>query len=103
LIYIYDINVIVIKTIKMAGGACPYQLEAITEDGKWLYLRYRGGMLRYVLADSETEWFSGKHYTYDFNKKIGNDLDGWADHDTIYPHIKDHIQLPEGFKLKSYE
>lgn len=93
-----------IKTILLAGGACPYQLEAITDDGKWLYIRYRNGMLRYVLAETSTEWLKNKKDTwYDFNQKIGDDMDGFADHEKIYPYLKDHIQFPEEFKISSDE
>lgn len=95
---------ITIKTINLSGGACPYQLEAETEDGKWFYLRYRNGMLRYVLAESADNWPKEKKDNwYDFSKQIGDSMDGWADHDKIYPHLKDHITFPEGFKIQSYE
>jgi hypothetical protein len=43
---------IVIKKLLSYGGSCPYQLEAITIDDKWLYIRYRYGLLTYVVADS---------------------------------------------------
>ena len=96
-------NMVTIKTINLAGGACPYQLEGTTDDGKWVYIRYRGGMLRYVVAESETSWHKSKKDSwYDFSKKIGDDLDGWADHDKIYPHLKDHITFPDGFKIESH-
>ena len=94
---------IFIKSIEYAGGACPYQIEATTEDGKWLYIRYRNGMLRYVVAESHTQWTNSKKDSwYDFSKKIGDDFDGGADHETIYPHLKEHIQFPEGFRIESY-
>jgi hypothetical protein len=93
-----------IANIISSGGACPYQLEATTDDGKWLYIRYRNGMLRYVLAESSTQWTKSKKDSwYDFSKKIGEDLDGYADHDKIYPHLKDHIKFPKDFKISSDE
>ena len=94
---------ITVAKIIYAGGACPYQFEGTTDDGKWIYLRYRGGMLRYVVAESDTTWMnSRKDSWYDFSKNIGDEYDGYAEHDKIYPHLKDHIQFPEGFKLDSY-
>ena len=93
-----------IKTILLAGGACPYQLEANTDDGKWLYIRYRNGMLRYALAESSTQWMkSKKDAWYSFSKKIGEDFDGYAEHEKIYPHLKDAIKFPEDFKISSEE
>lgn len=95
---------IILKTIHLAGGACPYQLEATTSDGKWLYLRYRGGWLRYVVAENSTSWMKSRADSwYDFSKKIGDDFDGFADHDMIYPHLKDLIKFPEDFKIDSQE
>ena len=92
-----------ISKIIYAGGACPYQLEANTEDGKWLYIRYRNGMLRYVVAQSETQWIKSKKDSwYDYSQKIGDDYDGIAEHDKIYPYLKEHIMFPEGFKIESY-
>ena len=95
---------IVLKTIHNAGGACPYQLEATTDDGKWFYLRYRGGMLRYAIAPSSTAWMKRKgDSVYDFSKKIGDDLDGFAHHQVIYPHLKDLVKFPDDFKISSEE
>lgn len=95
---------IVLKTIYSAGGACPYQLEATTEDNQWFYLRYRNGILRYAIAPSFISWAkSRKDNAYVFNKKIGDDLDGYAEHEEIYPHLKDLIKFPDGFKITSDE
>ena len=94
-----------IKVVKIdySGGACPYQLEGKTSDGKWIYIRYRSGWLRYAVADSHTQWTKSKKDSwYDFSKKIGDDYDGYAVHDEVYPHLKEHIEFPEGFRLDSY-
>ena len=97
---------IVIKTIKYAGGACPYQLEAETSDGKWFYLRYRGGWLRYVVAETHTTWMkSRKDSWYDYSKKIGDEYDGMADHEKFMTELDGRVQFPENFKFEfeSYE
>lgn len=95
---------IVIKTIKSAGGACPYQVEAETSDGKWFYLRYRGGWLRYVVAETHTTWMKSKKDSwYDYSKQIGEELDGWADHEKFMKELDGRVQFPEGFKFESYE
>lgn len=91
-----------IKSIEYAGGACPYQLEGTTEDGQWIYIRYRDGWLRYVVRQSPSHWVRPNEPWYDYSEKVGEDLDGWADHDKIYPHLKDKIQFPEGFIIESY-
>lgn len=94
---------VIIKTIKSAGGACPYQLEGETSDGKWFYLRYRGGWLRYVVAETHTSWIkSRKDSWYDYSKQIGEELDGWADHEKFITELDGRIKFPEGFKFESY-
>lgn len=93
---------IVIKKLLSYGGACPYQLEAITSDDKWLYIRYRHGILSYVLADSEENWMKElPEYTY--REGIGEPFDGYATHDLLFPHLSDKIQFPQGFRLESYK
>lgn len=91
---------IVIKKLLSYGGACPYQLEAETSDGKWLYIRYRWGTLSYVVADSYESWMKGP-YDYTYREKIGSEYDGYASHDLIFPYLKDKIVFPENFKIES--
>jgi len=91
---------IIIKKLLRYGGACPYQLEAITSDDKWLYIRYRHGCLSYVVADSVDSWNSSD-YLHDYGEHIGNENDGYAKHDLIYPYLCDKIQFPENFRLES--
>jgi len=92
-----------ISKIISCGGAYPYQLEAETDDGKWLYIRYRNGMLRYVVDENFTQWMeSRKDSWYDYSEKIGDDFDGIAEHEKIYPFLKKHIDFPKGFKIESY-
>lgn len=90
-----------IKELLSYGGACPYQLEAITTDNKWLYIRYRYGMLSYVVANSEKEWMDNDCIEYDYSEQIGNKMDGFAKHDLLFQHLCDKIQFPENFLLES--
>lgn len=92
-----------IKRLLSYGGACPYQLEAITTDDKWLYIRYRHGVLSCSLADSREKWMkdlNDEKFEF-YRESIGEPLDGYADHDLIFPHLRDKIQFPEGFRLES--
>lgn len=91
---------IVIKKLLSYGGACPYQLEAITTDDKWLYIRYRHGILSYAIADDIDSW-SISDYDWEYIEQIGHHMDGYADHDLIFPHLCDKIQFPEAFRLES--
>jgi len=89
-----------IKKLLSYGGACPYQLEAITSDDKWLYIRYRHGFLSYVIADSIDSW-ANSDYLYDYEVRVGHENDGYANHDLIFPYLCDKIQFPENFRLES--
>ena len=61
-------------------------------------------MLGYAIAPSSTSWMKRKgDSVYDYNKKIGEDLDGYANHDVIYPHLKELVKFPDDFKINSYE
>ena len=90
-----------IKELLSYGGACPYQLEAITYDDKWLYIRYRYGVLSYVVANSEKEWMDNDCIDYDYSEAIGDGMDGYANHDLIFSHLCDKIEFPQGFRLES--
>ena len=90
-----------IKKLLNYGGACPYQLEAITSDDKWLYIRYRYGVLNYVVANSAKEWMDNNCIDYDYSEAIGDGMDGYANHDLIFSHLRDKIEFPQGFRLES--
>jgi hypothetical protein len=89
-----------VEKIYSAGGACPYQLEGLTDSGEWFYLRYRGGRLRCGVWKSE-HYFMTNDCNYNlFDKVIGDRLDGFPDHETFMKHLKDIIIFPEGFEFR---
>lgn len=83
-----------LKSIEIAGGICPYQLEGTTDDGQYFYLRYRYGTISYKV-------YSGRRYSsswsYDFVKKIGDDLDGAINSELAMETLKGLVEFPEGF------
>jgi hypothetical protein len=90
-----------ITKILYAGGAAPYQLEAMTSIGRNIYLRYRGGRLRWG--------FMGKNGLtpdkYEFAAVIGDEYDGWPDDKLFKSILKDQLEFPLDFKFEfeSYE
>ena len=52
-----------IKVVKIEseGGACPYQVEAVTDDNRPVYARYRHGHLRVVLVGSVAADYENRH------------------------------------------
>lgn len=91
---------VTIKQVLYAGGACPYQIEAITDDGKFFYLRYRSGTLRFGVWENE-ESFDITNYM--FVKTIGDRYEGWGDHDLISKELEGLVTFPDGFVHRSFE
>lgn len=85
---------ITIKKIHYAGGACPYQIEAETDDGKYFYLRYRGGTLRFGVWENEDKFDISN---YKFVKVIGDKYDGWPDNELISKELEGLVTFPDGF------
>lgn len=88
-----------LKEIIIEGGSCPYQLEAITEEGKYFYLRYRDGFLRAGIADSEKEFWEKVNYNI-IMTRCGEYGDGYM-RDSIFENLKGIVSLPEGFRFCS--
>ena len=87
---------IVIKSVEWSGGACPYQIEATTDDGKHFYLRYRGGRLRASCHD-DNGMICAKYNV--INVQIGGQFDGSINHDEAMALLKDKVKFPEGFVM----
>lgn len=94
--------------ILMAGGGCPYQLEATTDDGQYFYLRYRNGWLRAGVALTELAFWSLKRdwsvenpYNV-IDQQVGDSLDGVADHEKFMALLKDKVEFPADFSFNSF-
>lgn len=86
-----------IKKILCAGGACPYQIEAITEDDKFFYLRYRGGWLRAGASNSSREFkYDDESYNI-INRSIGDMWDGSRKPELFESLLRDKIEFKEEF------
>jgi hypothetical protein len=48
--------ILVIVSLKQTCSACPSQWDAQTSDGRYVYIRYRWGMLRVDIAASREAW-----------------------------------------------
>jgi len=90
-----------VKTIIFSGGACPYQIEGITDDDKEFYLRYRGGWLR---AGATPRPFLYDNDSYNIiSEKVGDDLDGSVDPVLFMEKLKDKVTFPEGFEFRDMD
>lgn len=80
-----------------AGGFCPYQLSAFTECGREIYLRYRGGYLRWGFLDDKNRLVPDK---YEFSQPIGDMYDGSPDDKLFKEALKGSLEFPEGFSFE---
>lgn len=88
---------IVLSKILCSGGACPYQIEAETSDGKWFYLRYRWGRLRYGVWDTMNHF---DHSSYLYSEQL--DPEGWdgvCDPEMFAAKLAGRVIFPEGFQF----
>jgi hypothetical protein len=88
-----------IKEILEEGGAVPYQLEALTEDNRKIYLRYRGGYLSWGFVKKG----EAVPHPYTFREKIGHEYAGCADDELFKKVLGDSLVFPEGFKFESFK
>lgn len=86
---------VTIKKIIRSGGVCPYQIEAITDDNKYFYLRYRSGTLRFGVWDTPEKC---DHTNYMFVKVIGGEYEGCADQELFDREMEGHVTFPNGFR-----
>lgn len=99
---ILDVIKIELKMIKIAKYeqtciACPTQFDCLTDDGQYVYIRYRCGWLRAgIAADEKTFWDNwGKiERPYNiFNQEIGDDLDGLISFEEMTKILKDKVDF----------
>jgi hypothetical protein len=93
---------ITVKQIYNSGGACPYQLEGLTDSGEYFYLRYRGGRLRCGTWKSMEYFLTDGNYEYNiFDQVIGDRYDGFPDHERFMKLLKDKVIFPKWFRFES--
>lgn len=75
----------IIKNLLCTCGACPSQWDAITDDGRAVYIRYRHGTLRlHVGAHGDTTPFAAvKADPLHVWPDIGDSLDGMMTEDEL--------------------
>lgn len=65
-----------IKELKQTTQACPSQWEGTMEDGKFIYIRFRWGVLSVGIGKDEAEAVNNSSTNMYYNKKVSDDLDG---------------------------
>lgn len=82
-----------ITNLRMTCDACPSQWEAITEDGRKVYIRYRFGHLScHIALDSKESAFSDP---IPIGISYGNSMSGVLKTNKMLKLLKEHITLEE--------
>lgn len=78
------------------GGACPFQIDALTDDDRLIYGRYRGGRLTVNIGQtgdfSEYAAVSGERI---FFKNVGGTFDGSMSLEEFKNHTKETLDFSE--------
>ena len=85
-----------IKQFTKTRFACPAQWECLTDDGKYVYIRYRNGYLRAGIADSEEKFWNQDNFKnlYNiFNENIGEEHDGFMEFDEMKLILNDKLDF----------
>ena len=73
-------------------AACPAQWSGRTEDGKWVYVRYRWGFLSVRVAEGDNV-YAAVNGDEVFGKECGGEYDGFMSLAELIEHTPD-IEWP---------
>lgn len=78
------------------GGSCPFQIDALTDDDRMIYGRYKGGRVRVYIGEvgdlSEDAAVDGQLI---FSDMIGDESDGWMSLEEFKDHTKTTLDFSE--------
>ncbi len=80
---------ITVASVSEMGGACPFQVEGLTDDGQRVYARYRGGRLAVYVG---TDYPIAAHRMFELS--FGHPLDGSLNGATLAALTKDALTWP---------
>lgn len=91
---------IIVTSIVKTCESCPAQWEGRTQDGRWVYARYRSGTLRVGVGDTLTDAVrAGSGMVPSptppvFSEDVGDALDGVMSYDTLKMLTAECVQWP---------
>lgn len=78
------------------GGACPFQIDALTDDGRMIYGRYRHGYLRvYIGKLGDFSEFAAVDGDLIFQADVGGPLDGCMTLEEFKEYTKETLDFSE--------
>lgn len=84
-----------IVSIKKTCEACPSQWEGWTDDGLFLYIRYRWGTLSVTFWEDSAMFTFPYPYVVLYEGCIGDSLDGFMDYEELKKYLKDVLVFPK--------
>jgi hypothetical protein len=91
-----------LTSLKKTCSACPSQWEGELEDGRALYARYRGGLLRVGIGedvdDAHTNSFPKAAL---YCEHVGDGLDGWMTFEELKGHLLGLLEFPSGLEAET--
>lgn len=85
-----------VVTVNRTCLACPSQWEGSTDEGEFVYARYRGGHMRVDVAPTDLEWSQQGHTNFTvYSEDFGEWLDGYITFEELKEHTKDVLEWPE--------
>jgi hypothetical protein len=91
----------VVATLTQTCPAFPSQWEGTLEDGRSLYLRYRGGGLSVgVGAGGKEAVRNSMSDQAFFFERVGDSLDGYMEFKELRLHLHGLLQFPEGLVVE---
>ncbi len=91
----------VVVALEQTCTACPSQWEGTLEDGRSLYARYRGGLLRVGIGENvEAAHTNSFPKTALYCEHIGDGLDGFMGFEELRAHLYGLLDFPEGLVVE---
>jgi len=81
--------------------ACPSQWDGILDDGRWLYIRYRGGRFSVSVGEHEWDAVTGERLIEEY---FGDPLAGYMTDAELIERLMKHgweVTLPSGWKSEN--
>ena len=85
---------LIVTEIRNTCGACPSQWEGRTEDGRYVYVRYRWGHLTIGVGDTDI-WDAVDRGGEVFDQYLGDWLDGFLDYAELKQATQGVVRWPE--------
>lgn len=82
-----------VKTIERTCSACPAQWNLFLEDGRFVYVRYRGGRFSAGIGESETAYWKQDDWYNLIQIYYGEPLDGYMLNEKMIEMLEGYLDF----------